>query len=231
MKTIGEVGITYFDTPPENCLLLPVTITEAEYPDLFAVGMEEISFGNTLFVQSGNNIQIRDVRFPVARVQGDADFDTLGHQGGARTVALTVGQLPQHTHTQNAHTHTQTAHTHTQTAHNHTQSPHTHLQIGHDHSVPVGHVPGQVWALVHTGWATRTDAGRITATTATNYAATATNQNATATNQNTTAVNQNFTAVNQFTGGSGTAQSASNGTAHSNLPPYTVVNMWICYQE
>jgi len=34
------------------------------------------------------------------------------------------------------------------------------------------------------------------------------------------------TATNQFSGGSGTAQSASDGTAHNNLQPYITVFMW-----
>lgn len=34
----------------------------------------------------------------------------------------------------------------------------------------------------------------------------------------------NATAINQYTGGSGTAQSPSNGAAHNNLQPYLVLN-------
>ena len=34
------------------------------------------------------------------------------------------------------------------------------------------------------------------------------------------------TAINQFTGGTGTAQSASNGAGHNNLQPYITVFIW-----
>lgn len=34
------------------------------------------------------------------------------------------------------------------------------------------------------------------------------------------------TATNQYTGGTGTSQSASNGSAHNNMPPYLKVYMW-----
>ena len=34
------------------------------------------------------------------------------------------------------------------------------------------------------------------------------------------------TATNKYTGGTGTTQSASNGSAHENMPPYIVVNIW-----
>ncbi len=34
------------------------------------------------------------------------------------------------------------------------------------------------------------------------------------------------TATNKYTGGSGSAESASNGVAHNNMPPYLVINVW-----
>ena len=225
MKSIGEVGIVYFDTPPESCLLLPVTITEAQYPELFAKANEQMSRGNTLFVASGNDIFIKSPQFLVTRVQGDADFGTLGYQSGARTVALTVANMARHTHIQNAHTHTQNAHTHTQTAHTHTQVAHNHTQSPHTHNMRMSNTTQAHQPMDSTG-VEHITSNYLNLTshqsTAGNHAFTASNHAFTATNQNTTAVNQNFTAVNQNTG---------NGTAHSNLPPYTVVNFWICYQE
>lgn len=35
----------------------------------------------------------------------DTDFSTIGNEGGAKTVTLTVDQMPKHTHTQNPHGH------------------------------------------------------------------------------------------------------------------------------
>lgn len=36
----------------------------------------------------------------------------------------------------------------------------------------------------------------------------------------------NTTATNKYTGGTGTSESASNGSAHNNMPPYIIVNVW-----
>ena len=250
MKAIGDVGITYLDTAPENCLLLPATITAASHPELFAVANAQRLRGNTLFRLSGNNMQIISPQFPVNRIAGDTQFGTLGQQSGARNHTLTVAQMPSHTHVQNTHTHWQPPHTHTQEPHTHWQEPHTHiqdphthdqnshghLQIGHDHNVSVGHVGTQRGALLHANL-TRVDNRGITATTATNNPTTATNQysreytggaeiintwNNAYNHWAMAATNQNTTATNQNTG---------SGHAFSILPPYTVVNYWICYQE
>ena len=46
-------------------------------------------------------------RMLVGQDAGDADFDTLEETGGAKTVTLTVAQMPSHTHIQDAHSHVQ----------------------------------------------------------------------------------------------------------------------------
>lgn len=53
-------------------------------------------------------------RIPVGVDPGQAEFDTLGKTGGAKTVTLSTGQIPGHNHTQDSHGHgvTDPAHRH-----------------------------------------------------------------------------------------------------------------------
>ena len=223
MKRLGEIGITYLTTPPEGCLLLPTTITADDYPILHNVGVTEANAGNQLFVLNANQtITIRNPVFPVNRIASDADFGVLGRTGGVRTVTLTAAQIPAHTHTQNAHNHGQDWHNHAQDAHTHTQNWHTHTQNPHNHTAPRGGVNMVLrdTPRADTGWLHY--ALHYQATAAVNHATTATNQYTQATNHGVTVANHANTATNNNTGGGG---------AHTNLPPYTVVNYWICYED
>lgn len=134
---------------------------------------------------------------------GSTEFSVVGKTGGEKTHILSVGEMPVHTHVQDAHNHSQNAHNHTQNAHGHGVS-----DPGHSHTLPSsgnntgGSDPG------HTTSKTSTDSAftgvAVNDATATNNAATATNNAATATNQN-----------------------AGSGAAHNNLQPYGVVNFII----
>lgn len=190
-------------------------ISRTTYAALFAV------LGTTYGAGNGSttfNIPNLKGRVAVGLDSGQTEFDALGETGGAKTHTLATGEMPSHTHTQNAHSHTQNAHTHTQNAHTHTQNSHYHI-VGLDDATPADlndvNLVQEQTGSTYAGWSidivnTVSGQRRVIASKTT-----ATNQNATATNNNTTATNQNATATNQNTGGGG---------AHNNLQPYIAMN-------
>ena len=197
LKGQGGGGLDIDDIYPVGCIYMSVSSTNPA----------------TLF--GGTWEQLKD-RFLLAAGSSYSN----GATGGAATVALTASQMPRHTHVQNAHTHVQDAHTHLQDSHNHTQNQHAHRL---NNSAVVYNASGN-YVQNASGGGTKSSLNTNLNVGTDNQ--TATNIATTATNQNTTATNQNTTATNKYTGGSGTAQSASNGSAHNNMPPYLVVNMW-----
>lgn len=66
------------------------------------------------------------------------EFDTLGESGGAKTVTLSVSNLPSHTHSVGAHSHSLNNHTHSTPNHDHTFST-----PSHQHSFTVSGSTGQ----------------------------------------------------------------------------------------
>jgi microcystin-dependent protein len=88
--------------------------------------------------------------------------------------------------------------------HTHPQSSHNHNQNSHKHQMP-GNAANGSGTRPSVGNGGISDNWESYVATATNIATTATNQ---------------------FTGGSGSAQSASNGIAHNNMMPYETCYMW-----
>ena len=96
------------------------SVSTTTFADLFsAIGYTYGGSGSSFIIPNLQN------RVPVGRGQ-DAEFDTLGETGGAKTHTLTTAEMPSHTHVQDSHNHTQNSHNHTQNSHNHTQNAHGH---------------------------------------------------------------------------------------------------------
>jgi len=197
---VGGIMAYAASTAPTGWLLCDGTaVSRTTYAALFTAISTTYGAGNgsTTF-----NLPNLKGKVPVGRDSADTAFDVLGETGGAKTHTLTSGQMPVHTHTQNAHTHTQDAHTHVQNAHNHTQA-------SHNHSYQIQNT------TANNGAGVAIPAGDNAGTTG---SATPIINNTTAVNQNATATNQNTTAVNNNTG---------NGEAHNILQPYLVLNFII----
>ncbi len=96
--------------------------------------------------------------------------------------------------------------------HTHIQNSHNHTQNSHQHQLPNS-------AIVYYS----SDSGSLPNGTAKKYV---TNSTPKLKVDSTTATNQATTATNKYTGGSETSESASNGAAHNNMPPYLIVNVW-----
>jgi microcystin-dependent protein len=118
---------------------------------------------NTLI--GGTWTEVGAGRFPVGLNTGDADFDTIGKTGGAKTVTLTEAQIP--------------AHTHTQTAHGHAVNDPGHTHVENSNNTTTGGLRG--WGAADTSTNTSTATGYSTASAQTGL----TVNDATAVNENT----------------------------------------------
>jgi microcystin-dependent protein len=178
------------------------TFLRTAYPELFAVIGTTYNTGN----ESSTVFRLPNLlgRTAVGHDDGAAwaDFRPIGKTAGEKTHALTVDNLPSHTHTQDAHNHTQDYHSHTQDAHSHGATAPFNAgtwEIGSIGYPGSGSFRDRVG--VTGGWGLGTDGrqpyiyGRV-------------------------ATNQNTTAENQYAGSS---------SPHNNLQPYMVVNYIIKY--
>ena len=115
----------------------------------------------------------------------------------------------------NVHTAQHGAATHALTS---SQMPrHTHTQNGHAHG-PAGEYDYFIATPTGSGAITRNSTAGQSGTKVQNLL-----QHATGVARTNT---ESVTATNKYTGGSGSAESASNGSAHNNMPPYMAVYMW-----
>lgn len=111
----------YWSSAPSGYLIENgAAVSRTTYAKLFAV------IGTTYGAGNGSttfNLPDSRGRLSVNRDPSDSTFDVIGEKTGAKTVVLTIAQIPSHNHTQNAHSHTSfdPAHTHTQNAHAHVQ--------------------------------------------------------------------------------------------------------------
>lgn len=100
----GDIKETARTTAPEGWLMCDGTVkNRADYPVLFqAIGTTYNTGGET---GAQFRLPSRQGRVGVGRDATQAEFDTLGETGGAKTHTLSVAEMPSHTHTQNAHGH------------------------------------------------------------------------------------------------------------------------------
>jgi microcystin-dependent protein/Tfp pilus assembly protein PilE len=100
----------YWSTAPDGYLLEDGSaVSRTTYAALFAV------IGTTHGAGNGSttfNLPDSRGRASVGGSPSDSEFNAIGKKSGSKSEAITVAQMPSHTHVQNAHTHTQNAHDH-----------------------------------------------------------------------------------------------------------------------
>lgn len=94
---VGTISMWAGSTAPENYALCDgATLLQADCPELYSI------IGDTYNTGGHNELYFRlpDLtgRFVVGLDADDTDFYTLGATGGAKTVQLTVDEMPSHTH-------------------------------------------------------------------------------------------------------------------------------------
>lgn len=95
---IGTILPYLRDTSPPGCLPLDGTMYAADdYPNLYAVIPDNFKVGDDSFV-------LPDMRGRV--FVGESASHAIGSSGGEETHTLTTGEMPSHTHAQDAHAHT-----------------------------------------------------------------------------------------------------------------------------
>jgi microcystin-dependent protein len=151
----------YWTTAPSGYILENgAAVSRTAYADLFTV------IGTTYGAGDGSttfNLPDSRGRTAVNLNSADSEFDVMGEKPGSKTEALTIAQMPSHTHAQDSHNHSQNS---------------------HNHANPVAVTYGgnaannrSIFATNSPFWSSADWNNATASTTATNNATTATNQN------------------------------------------------------
>lgn len=182
-------------------------------------------------------------RVPVGIDKNDSNFNKVEKTGGSKTHALTIKEIPSHTHGMNDHTHSIANHTHSLANHVHDLNNHTHSTPDHTHSTPdhthtyVDYHPHDTafeWATKSStasgvavsakGSSSRTivaSGGGTTGSSGTGVTGAASGNTGAGGAGNTGAGGAGNTG-----GASGNTTATGSGSAHNNLQPYVTCYMW-----
>lgn len=246
LVNVAQAGLVMMfagDTEPEGWLLCNgQAVSRSTYSDLFAVIGETYGAGDTT---TTFNVPNFNKRMPVGKDYAgspDADFDTVGETGGAKTINLQHSHTTdiQHSHGTHSHItdiqHSHGTHTHTQDAHNHGNVGSTAISTAqlanHRHNLY------RVAAFAGgggTGLNDTTSGTQVTAmtTTGSDSGHTHSTSNATATNQDTTvslgATDKTSDSATISLGATNKTSDNQLSTTQSIMNPYLVINFIIKY--
>ena len=200
-RMAGEILLWPGAEAPEGWLLCDgAEVSRTEYAALFAVvdTVYGSGDGSTTF-----NLPNLKGRMAAGLNGSDAAFDALGMAGGEKAHTLAAGEMPGHTHTQNAHTHGNgTLSLVSVGAHEHS------LWWGTDRPVSISGNDQDGGTYSSSGYRTGYSSGSVY-----EYAT-----RAKAAGTHTHALSGAMAAA------TASMQSAGGGGAHNNLPPYVVLN-------